>query len=136
MMNMPIPVALFDRLMGEVISPRESVKRELVRFFNTRPSCEAVIEDKGVPEWREVYVGDERAVQQFCRQLRDGLLHHDPRIKALTVEAVGVCQQRLTLCLTMTLCGDNDPLTMNINWQQDRWQSPLPGEINGRSITG
>lgn len=133
---MPIPVALFDRLMGEAISPRESVRRELTRFFNTRASSGAVIEDEGVPEWRDVYAGDERAVQQFCRQLRDRLLHHDPRIKALTVDALDACQQRLAIRLNIALRDDEYPMTIDINWQQGRWQSPSPGEINGRSITG
>lgn len=119
---MPIPVALFDRLMGEDISPRESVKRELSRFFNTRAAYQAVVEDKGVPEWRDVYVGDDRAVQQFCRQLRDSVLRHDPRIRTLWVEALSIDQQRLALSLNIALRDDDRPLMLNINWQQDRWQ--------------
>ena len=133
---MPIPVALFDRLMGEDISPRESVRRELSRFFNTRAAYQTVVGDKGVPEWRDVYVGDDRAVQQFCRQLRDSVLCHDPRIRALWVEALSIDQQRLVLSLNIALRDDDRPLMLSINWQQDRWQPLLPGEINGRSITG
>lgn len=133
---MPIPVALFDRLMGEEMTSRESVRRELARFFNTRSACQVAIEEAGVPEWRDVYVGDDRAVQQFCRQLRDSVLRHDPRIRALLVEALSIDQQRLILSLNIALRDDDRPLMLNINWQQDRWQLRLPGEINGRSITG
>lgn len=131
-----IPVALFDRLIGGEVSPRESVMREITRFFNTRASSEGMAGDDGVPEWRTIYAGDERAVQQFCRQLRDALLRHDPRIQSLSVEAVGVDKQRLTLCLIMALRQSDNRLIMNIHWQQGGWQSSTPGEINGRSIAG
>lgn len=132
----PIPVALFDRLIGGEVSPNESVMREITRFFNTRASSQSIAEGDGVPEWRNLYAGDERAVQQFCRQLRDALLRHDPRIQSLTVEAVGVDKQRLALCLVITLREHGYRLIMNIHWQQGGWQSSTPGEINGRSIAG
>lgn len=115
---MPVPVALFDRLMGEPIDARESVKRELLRFFNTR----ADRLDDGPPEWSTVYAGDERAVQQFCRQLRDALLRHDPRISGLSIAPVDVHQQTLALQLTMTFRDDDAPLMLNIAWRHGGWR--------------
>lgn len=55
MIKSSIPVALFDRLQDEEIAPRESVRRELRRLFNSRAPADAdalpPLLAWGVPEW-------------------------------------------------------------------------------------
>lgn len=122
----PIPVALFDRLVDENVSPRESVRRELIRLFNTRAPQEAdglpPLLVWGVPEWHGLNVGDERVLNWFCRQLRSAILHLEPRIVALAVNVKDVRQQALALHLDAQLWDDDAPLRLDLTWCNGHWQ--------------
>lgn len=125
-MQSSIPVALFDRLLDEEISPRESVRRELVRLFNSRAPVEAqalpALLVWGVPEWYGLNVGDERVLDWYCRQLRAAILHCEPRIRALSVSVEEAFHQTLTLHLDAELRENAEPLSLQLAWQNGRWQ--------------
>ncbi|WP_213134777.1 GPW/gp25 family protein [Citrobacter sp. FP75] len=121
-----IPVALFDRLLDEDISPRESVRRELMRLFNSRAPAGAeelpLLLAWGVPEWHGFNAGDERALGGYCRQLRAAILRHEPRIQALSVSVRDVHQQTLALHLDVVLREDDEPLTLELTYLHGSWQ--------------
>ncbi|ECP4590129.1 DNA recombination protein [Salmonella enterica subsp. enterica serovar Muenchen] len=135
MMSSAIPVALFDRLLNECVSPRESVCRELVRLFNIR----APQEDErvpalliwGVPEWHNLNVIDERVCNNFCRQLRCVILRVEPRIVALAVIVKKASPQTLALHIDAQLWNDTVPLMLDIAWRNGHWQLAEQGETNG-----
>lgn len=126
MMKSSIPVALFDRLQDEEIAPRESVRRELSRLFNSRAPADAdalpPLLAWGVPEWHGLNGGDERVLDWFCRQLRAAILRHEPRIQALTVRAGEAHHQTLTLHLDVMLHNDDRPLTLNLTYLHGSWR--------------
>ncbi|POT56136.1 type VI secretion system baseplate subunit TssE [Citrobacter amalonaticus] len=121
-----IPVALFDRLLDEEISPRESVCRELRRLFNSRAPKDAdalpALLAWGVPEWHRLNVGDERVLHWFCRQLRAAILRHEPRIQALMVSVKDARHQTLTLHLDVMLWRDDEPLTLDLTYLHGSWR--------------
>lgn len=126
MVQPSIPVALFDRLLDEEISPRESVRRELMRLFNSRAPEGAeelpALFAWGVPEWHGLNANDEPVMYGFCRQLRAAILRHEPRIQALRVSVKDVHQQTLALHLDVGLRGDDAPLTLELTYLHGSWQ--------------
>ncbi|HFL5520975.1 TPA: GPW/gp25 family protein [Salmonella bongori] len=125
-MQASIPVALFDRLLDEEISPGESVRRELVRLFNSRAPADAdelpPLLAWGVPEWHGLNVGDERVLDGYCRQLRAAILRCEPRIKTLSISVKDAYQQTLMLHLDAELRDETEPLSLLLIWQDGRWQ--------------
>lgn len=123
---MSLPVALLDRLMDEDITPRESVCRELRRLFNSRAAEDAdtlpVLLAWGVPEWHGLNVGDERVLRWYCRQLRAVILRHEPRIQALIVSVKDAHHQTLALQLDAMLWNDDEPLTLELAYQNGGWR--------------
>lgn len=123
---MSLPVALLDRLMDEDITPRESVCRELRRLFNSRAAEDAdtlpVLLAWGVPEWHGLNAGDERVLRWYCRQLRAAILRHEPRIQALIVSVKDVHHQTLALQLDAMLWNDDEPLTLELAYQNGGWR--------------
>lgn len=123
---MSLPVALFDRLVEEEISPRESVCRELSRLFNARAPADAdalpPLLTWGVPEWHGLNGGDERILNWFCRQLRAAILRQEPRIQALAVSVKDVCHQTLTLNLDVMLHNDDRPLVLVLTYLDGSWR--------------
>lgn len=126
MMQAHIPVALFDRLLDEEISPRESVCRELSRMFSSRAPVNAdtlpALLAWGVPEWQGLNAGDERAINGFCRQLRTAILRHEPRLKALRVSVNLTQHHGLTLHLDAILWDESAPLNLVLDYQNGGWQ--------------
>ncbi|RNW24085.1 type VI secretion system baseplate subunit TssE [Citrobacter werkmanii] len=126
MMTSSIPVALLDRLMDEDITPRESVCRELRRLFNSRAAEDAdtlpVLLAWGVPEWHGLNAGDERVLRWYCRQLRAAILRHEPRIQALIVSVKDAHHQTLALQLDAMLWDDDEPLTLELAYQNGGWR--------------
>ncbi|MBC2621153.1 MULTISPECIES: type VI secretion system baseplate subunit TssE [Citrobacter] len=125
-MPMSLPVALLDRLMDEDITPRESVCRELRRLFNSRAAEDAdtlpVLLAWGVPEWHGLNAGDERVLRWYCRQLRAVILRHEPRIQALIVSVKDAHHQTLALQLDAMLWNDDEPLTLELAYQNGGWR--------------
>ncbi|AHY11621.1 MULTISPECIES: type VI secretion system baseplate subunit TssE [Citrobacter] len=125
-MPMSLPVALLDRLMDEDITPRESVCRELRRLFNSRAAEDAdtlpVLLAWGVPEWHGLNAGDERVLRWYCRQLRAAILRHEPRIQALIVSVKDAHHQTLALQLDAMLWNDDEPLTLELAYQNGGWR--------------
>ncbi|EPF2245488.1 MULTISPECIES: type VI secretion system baseplate subunit TssE [Citrobacter freundii complex] len=125
-MPMSLPVALLDRLMDEDITPRESVCRELRRLFNSRAAEDAdtlpVLLAWGVPEWHGLNAGDERVLRWYCRQLRAAILRHEPRIQALIVSVKNAHHQTLALQLDAMLWNDDEPLTLELAYQNGGWR--------------
>lgn len=125
-MTSSIPVALLDRLMDEDITPRESVCRELRRLFNSRAAEDAdtlpVLLAWGVPEWHGLNAGDERVLRWYCRQLRAAILRHEPRIQALIVSVKDAHHQTLALQLDAMLWDDDEPLTLELAYQNGGWR--------------
>ncbi|AYL68841.1 type VI secretion system baseplate subunit TssE [Citrobacter cronae] len=125
-MPMSLPVALLDRLMDEDITPRESVCRELRRLFNSRAAEDADILPAllawGVPEWHGLNAGDERVLRWYCRQLRAAILRHEPRIQALIVSVKDAHHQTLALQLDAMLWNDDEPLTLELAYQNGGWR--------------
>ncbi|HCD7428592.1 TPA: type VI secretion system baseplate subunit TssE [Citrobacter werkmanii] len=125
-MPMSLPVALLDRLMDEDIMPRESVCRELRRLFNSRAAEDAdtlpVLLAWGVPEWHGLNAGDERVLRWYCRQLRAVILRHEPRIQALIVSVKDAHHQTLALQLDAMLWNDDEPLTLELAYQNGGWR--------------
>ncbi len=123
---MSLPVALLDRLMDEDITPRESVCRELRRLFNSRAAEDADILPAllawGVPEWHGLNAGDERVLRWYCRQLRAAILRHEPRIQALIVSVKDAHHQTLALQLDAMLWNDDEPLTLELAYQNGGWR--------------
>ncbi|CAB5553252.1 Anti-adapter protein iraD [Citrobacter werkmanii] len=123
---MSLPVALLDRLMDEDITPRESVCRELRRLFNSRAAEDAdtlpVLLAWGVPEWHGLNAGDERVLRWYCRQLRAAILRHEPRIQALIVSVKDAYHQTLALQLDAMLWNDDEPLTLELAYQNGGWR--------------
>ncbi|BBV32599.1 anti-adapter protein IraD [Citrobacter freundii] len=123
---MSLPVALLDRLMDEDITPRESVCRELRRLFNSRAAEDAdtlpVLLAWGVPEWHGLNAGDERVLRWYCRQLRAAILRHEPRIQALIVSVKDAHHQTLALQLDAMLWNDDEPLTLELAYQNGGWR--------------
>ncbi|CAM7582631.1 type VI secretion system baseplate subunit TssE [Citrobacter cronae] len=123
---MSLPVALLDRLMDEDITPRESVCRELRRLFNSRAAEDAdtlpVLLAWGVPEWHGLNAGDERVLRWYCRQLRAVILRHEPRIQALIVSVKDAHHQTLALQLDAMLWNDDEPLTLELAYQNGGWR--------------
>lgn len=123
---MSLPVALLDRLMDEDITPRESVCRELRRLFNSRAAEDAdtlpVLLAWGVPEWHGLNAGDERVLRWYCRQLRAAILRHEPRIQALIVSIKDAHHQTLALQLDAMLWNDDEPLTLELAYQNGGWR--------------
>ena len=123
---MSLPVALVDRLMDEDITPRESVCRELRRLFNSRAAEDAdtlpVLLAWGVPEWHGLNAGDERVLRWYCRQLRAVILRHEPRIQALIVSVKDAHHQTLALQLDAMLWNDDEPLTLELAYQNGGWR--------------
>lgn len=123
---MSLPVALLDRLMDEDITPRESVCRELRRLFNSRAVEDAdtlpVLLAWGVPEWHGLNAGDERVLRWYCRQLRAVILRHEPRIQALIVSVKDAHHQTLALQLDAMLWNDDEPLTLELAYQNGGWR--------------
>lgn len=123
---MSLPVALLDRLMDEDIMPRESVCRELRRLFNSRAAEDAdtlpVLLAWGVPEWHGLNAGDERVLRWYCRQLRAVILRHEPRIQALIVSVKDAHHQTLALQLDAMLWNDDEPLTLELAYQNGGWR--------------
>jgi type VI secretion system lysozyme-like protein len=123
---MSLPVALLDRLMDEDITPRESVCRELRRLFNSRAAEDAdtlpVLLAWGVPEWHGLNAGDERVLRWYCRQLRAAILRHEPRIQALIVSVKNAHHQTLALQLDAMLWNDDEPLTLELAYQNGGWR--------------
>ncbi|HHN8541732.1 type VI secretion system baseplate subunit TssE [Citrobacter cronae] len=125
-MPMSLPVALLDRLMDEDIMPRESVCRELRRLFNSRAAEDAdtlpALLAWGVPEWHGLNAGDERVLRWYCRQLRAVILRHEPRIQALIVSVKDAHHQTLALQLDAMLWNDDEPLTLELAYQNGGWR--------------
>ncbi|WP_204578846.1 type VI secretion system baseplate subunit TssE [Citrobacter cronae] len=125
-MPMSLPVALLDRLMDEDIMPRESVCRELRRLFNSRAAEDAdtlpALLAWGVPEWHGLNAGDERVLRWYCRQLRAVILRHEPRIQALIVSVKDAHHQTLALQLDAMLWDDDEPLTLELAYQNGGWR--------------
>ncbi|EGT0661456.1 type VI secretion system baseplate subunit TssE [Citrobacter werkmanii] len=125
-MPMSLPVALLDRLMDEDITPRESVCRELRRLFNSRAAEDAdtlpVLLAWGVPEWHGLNAGDERVLRWYCRQLRAAILRHEPRIQALIVSVKDAHHQTLALQIDAMLWNDDEPLTLELAYQNGGWR--------------
>lgn len=123
---MSLPVALFDRLMDEDITPRESVCRELRRLFNSRAPADGDALPRllawGVPEWHGCNAGDERGLSGYCRQLRTAILLHELRIQALIVSVKDAHQQTLALHLDVMLWNDDQPLILELAYQSGGWQ--------------
>ncbi len=123
---MSLPVALLDRLMDEDIMPRESVCRELRRLFNSRAAEDAdtlpALLAWGVPEWHGLNAGDERVLRWYCRQLRAVILRHEPRIQALIVSVKDAHHQTLALQLDAMLWNDDEPLTLELAYQNGGWR--------------
>lgn len=123
---MSLPVALLDRLMDEDITPRESVCRELRRLFNSRAAEDAdtlpVLLAWGVPEWHGLNAGDERVLRWYCRQLRAAILRHEPRIQALIVSVKDAHHQTLALQIDAMLWNDDEPLTLELAYQNGGWR--------------
>lgn len=123
---MSLPVALLDRLMDEDIMPRESVCRELRRLFNSRAAEDAdtlpALLAWGVPEWHGLNAGDERVLRWYCRQLRAVILLHEPRIQALIVSVKDAHHQTLALQLDAMLWDDDEPLTLELAYQNGGWR--------------
>lgn len=123
---MSLPVALLDRLMDEDITPRESVCRELRRLFNSRAAEDAdtlpVLLAWGVPEWHGLNAGDERVLRWYCRQLRAAILRHEPRIQSLIVSVKDAHHQTLALQLDAMLWNDDEPLTLELAYQNGGWR--------------
>ena len=123
---MSLPVALLDRLMDEDITPRESVCRELRRLPNSRAAEDAdtlpVLLAWGVPEWHGLNAGDERVLRWYCRQLRAAILRHEPRIQALIVSVKDAHHQTLALQLDAMLWNDDEPLTLELAYQNGGWR--------------
>ncbi len=123
---MSLPVALLDRLMDEDIMPRESVCRELRRLFNSRAAEDAdtlpALLAWGVPEWHGLNAGDERVLRWYCRQLRAVILRHEPRIQALIVSVKDAHHQTLALQLDAMLWDDDEPLTLELAYQNGGWR--------------
>lgn len=123
---MSLPVALLDRLMDEDITPRESVCRELRRLFNSRAAEDAdtlpVLLAWGVPEWHGLNAGDERVLRWYCRQLHAAILRHEPRIQALIVSVKDAHHQTLALQLDAMLWNDDEPLTLELAYQNGGWR--------------
>lgn len=123
---MSLPVALLDRLMDEDITPRESVCRELRRLFNSRAAEDAdtlpALLAWGVPEWHGLNAGDERVLRWYCRQLRAAILRHEPRIQALIVSVKDAHHQTLALQLDAMLWNDDEPLTLELAYQNGGWR--------------
>lgn len=121
-----IPVALFDRLLDEEISPRESVCRELNRLFNSRAPTDddalPLLLSWGVPEWHGCNAGDERVLNWYCRQLRAAILRNEPRIQALTVSVKDAHHQTLALHLEVMLWHNDDPLTLDLTYLHGSWR--------------
>ncbi|MTH48658.1 GPW/gp25 family protein [Intestinirhabdus alba] len=131
-----IPHGLPDRLMNEAVPSRESVYRVLLRLFNTRNIGQGdglpPLLVRGVPEWHEMNVGDERVLGWFCRQLRSDLPRLEPRIAALRVEIKDISQQKLALHIEAHLWDDDAPLQLRLIWQNGNWQ-PIAQEASGGS---
>ncbi|HGW6105199.1 TPA: type VI secretion system baseplate subunit TssE [Citrobacter werkmanii] len=112
--------------MDEDITPRESVCRELRRLFNSRAAEDVdslpVLLAWGVPEWHGLNAGDERVLRWYCRQLRAAILRHEPRIQALIVRVKDAHHQMLALQLDAMLWNDDEPLTLELAYQNGGWQ--------------
>ncbi|KDF09560.1 type VI secretion system baseplate subunit TssE [Citrobacter europaeus] len=126
MMKSSIPVALFDRLMDEGVTPRESVCRELRRLFNSRAPADddalPLLLAWGVPEWHGLNACDERVLSWYCRRLRAAILRNEPRIQALTISVKDAHHQTLALRIEAMLWNDDDPLTLSLAYQNGSWQ--------------
>ena len=120
---MSLPVALFDRLLDEAISPRESVRRELGRLFDVRAGTGPGFGDaQGLPEWRGINASDEEAMRRFCRQLRAAIMQAEPRIVALTVQVTHSRYLDVQLRLEAELWRDAAPMHLNVGYRHGGWQ--------------
>lgn len=126
MMTPAIPVALFDRLLVEGISPHELVRRKLMCLFN---SCAVAggetlppLLTRGMPEWHEVNVGDKRVLNWFCRELRAAILRYEPSINMLKVSVKDAHHQTLALSLEAMLQDESEPLRLEIAYSNGRWR--------------
>lgn len=126
MMTPTIPVALFDRLLVEGISPHELVRRKLMCLFNSCavPGGETLppLLTRGMPEWHEVNVGDKRVLNWFCRELRAAILRYEPSINMLKVSVKDAYHQTLALSLEAMLQDESEPLRLEIAYSNGRWR--------------
>ncbi|HCL5253554.1 TPA: anti-adapter protein IraD [Salmonella enterica] len=126
MMTPTIPVTLFDRLLVEGISPHELVRRKLMCLFNSCASAGGetlpALLTRGMPEWHEVNVGDNRVLNWFCRELRAAILLYEPGISMLRVSVKDAHHQTLALSLEVMLQDESEPLRLDIAYYNGRWR--------------
>lgn len=137
-MTPAIPVALFDRLLVEGISPHELVRRKLMCLFN---SCAVAggetlppLLTRGMPEWHEVNVGDKRVLNWFCRELRAAILRYEPSINMLKVSVKDAHHQTLALSLEAMLQDESEPLRLEIAYSNCRWRELTQEGTPGRAF--
>lgn len=124
MMTPAIPVALFDRLLVEGISPHELVRCKLMCLFNASAGGETLplLLTQGMPEWHRVNVGDKRVLNWFCRELRAAILRYEPSINMLRVSVKDAYHQTLALSLEAMLQDESEPLRLEIAYSNGRWR--------------
>lgn len=77
---------------------------------------------RGMPEWHEVNVGDNRVLNWFCRELRAAILLYEPGISMLRVSVKDAHHQTLALSLEVMLQDESEPLRLDIAYSNGRWR--------------
>lgn len=89
-------MSLFDRLLGENLSLKDSVARDLEDLLNTRcalppellrayPECASSVLNYGLADFAALCAGSHEDKSRICASLRQAVERHEPRLRNVQV---------------------------------------------------
>jgi type VI secretion system protein ImpF len=89
-------MSLFDRLLGDSLSPRDALARDLEDLLNTRcalppellrawPECASSVLNYGLSDFAALCAGSSEDKTRICVALRIAVERHEPRLRNVQV---------------------------------------------------